>query len=124
MHYQLKKIDKIINSIKDEEYFKQAFTHSSYCNENNLAVSYERLEFLGDKVLDFYTSLFIYDNYPDYDEGKMSKLKQSMVQESTLADLSREIGLNRTDENGKPEYLRLGEGEIRNGGTNKTSIMA
>jgi ribonuclease III len=122
--YQLKKIDKIISGIKDTEHFKQALTHSSYCNENSSDVSYERLEFLGDEILNFYTSLFIYRNFPDFAEGKMSKLKQLMVQESTLAHLSKEIGLNRMDENGKLEYLKLGEGEIKNQGADKNSILA
>src|SRR4051794_14107927 len=124
MVYKLKKIDKIIDSIKDTVNFKQAFTHASYCNESNSDASYERLEFLGDEVLNFYTSLFIYRNFPDFDEGKMSKLKQSMVQESTLTDLSRKIGLNRMNEEGKLEYLKLGKGEIKNGGANKDSILS
>ncbi|CAI2162885.1 17009_t:CDS:1 [Funneliformis geosporum] len=124
MTYQLKKIDRIINSIKDDDLFKQALTHASYCNENNLGFSYERLEFLGDEILNFYTSLFIYHNFPDFAEGKMSKLKQLMVQESTLAYLSREIGLNRMNEEGKLEYLKLGEGEMKNQGANKSSILA
>nr|CAG8433657.1 12619_t:CDS:2 [Entrophospora candida] len=117
-------IKKIIESIQDSENFRQALTHTSYCNENNLINSYENLEFLGDSILNFYTSLFIYRSFPKYSEGQMSKLKQLMVQESTLAHLSREIGLNRIDENGKLEYLRLGEGEIKNQGADKTSILA
>ena len=60
MDYQQRKIDKIIDSIRDTEHFKQALTHSSYCNESSSSVSYERLEFLGDEVLNFYTSLFIF----------------------------------------------------------------
>lgn len=119
-----KKIDRIINSIKDTNHFKQALTHSSYCNENNSDVSYERLEFLGDEILNFYTYLFIYQNFPDFAEGKMSKLKQLMVQESTLAHLSGEIRLNRMNEDGKLEYLKLGEGEMKNGGADKSSILA
>jgi ribonuclease-3 len=124
MIYQLRKIEKIIASIKDTNHFKQALTHSSYCNENNSGISYERLEFLGDEILNFYTSLFIYNNFPDFAEGKMSKLKQLMVQESTLSHLSREIGLNRANEKGELEYLKLGEGEIKNNGANKNSILA
>src|SRR4051794_5512083 len=91
-------IKKIIESIQDSENFRQALTHTSYCNENNLANSYENLEFLGDSILNFHTSLFIYNSYPKYSEGQMSKLKQLMVQESTLAELSKEVGLNDTDE--------------------------
>ena len=117
-------IKKIIESIQDSENFQKALTHTSYCNENNSTNSYENLEFLGDSILNFHTSLFIYNSFPHYSEGQMSKLKQLMVQASTLAELSKEIGLNRTDENGKLEYLRLGEGEIKNGGVDKESILS
>lgn len=130
MVYQLKKIKKIIESVKDTDYFQQAFLHTSYLNElnlrrktdaeqsseNNLKSSYETLEFLGDSILNFYTSLFIYHKFPNYTEGQMSKLKQLMVQESTLADLSKEIGLGR--------FLQLGTGERKNRGTEKESILA
>ena len=118
------KVKNIIESLKESTYFQQAFTHSSYCNEEKLAISYEVLEFLGDSVLNFYTTLFIYRTFPHYSEGEMSKTKQLMVQESTLANLSREIGLNRTDENGKLEYLKLGVGEQKSGGANKDRILA
>ncbi|CAG8448413.1 19226_t:CDS:2 [Racocetra fulgida] len=78
--------------------------------------SYETLEFLGDSVLNFYVSFFVYHQFPNYVEGQMSKLKQLMVQESTLAHLSREIGLG--------EYLQLGTGERKNQGADKESILA
>ena len=132
MIYQLKKIRKIIESIKDTEHFKQAFVHTSYLNElklrknsdsesgsennENPVSSYETLEFLGDSILNFHTSLFIYQKFPNYAEGQMSKLKQLMVQESTLAYLSKEIGLG--------EFLQLGMGERKNRGAEKESILA
>ena len=130
MVYQLKKIRKIIESIKDTDHFQQAFLHTSYLNELNLKkninseqnlenspkTSYETLEFLGDSVLNFYTSLFIYQKFPKFSEGQMSKLKQLMVQESTLAHLSKEIGLG--------EFLQLGTGERKNHGADKESILA
>jgi ribonuclease-3 len=117
-------IKKIIESVQDSENFQQALTHTSYCNENNSANSYENLEFLGDSILNFHTSLFIYNSFPHYSEGQMSKLKQLMVKEDTLAELSTKIELNKMDKNGKLEYLRLGEGEIKNGGANKISILS
>jgi ribonuclease-3 len=110
------KIKRIIESIEKSENFERAFTHTSYCNENLKNNSYETLEFLGDSILNFHTSFFIYNNFPNYSEGKMSKLKQLMVQESTLAHLSREIGLG--------DYLNLGSGEKKNQGINKNSILA
>ena len=130
MSYKLKKIRKIIENIKGTDLFQQAFLHTSYLNElklkgssepelnskSNPKHSYETLEFLGDSVLNFYTSLFIYHKFPNYAEGQMSKLKQSMVRESTLAFLSREIGLG--------EFLQLGTGERKNGGAEKESILS
>ncbi|KLL03956.1 MAG: ribonuclease III [Mycoplasmataceae bacterium RV_VA103A] len=126
------KIRKIIESIKDTDLFQQAFRHTSYLNELKLMrrnyaepgwedngqplSSYETLEFLGDSVLNFYVSFFVYHQFPNYVEGQMSKLKQLMVQESTLAHLSREIGLG--------EYLQLGTGERKNQGADKESILA
>jgi ribonuclease III len=111
-------IKKLIENIKETENFHHAFVHTSYLNENNLktSMSYETLEFLGDSVLNFYTSLFIYNSFSHYSEGQMSKLKQLMVQESTLAYLSKEIELGK--------YLQLGEGEKKNQGNTKISILA
>ena len=118
--YPYNKINKIIKSISDTANFQQAFTHTSYCNENNLEKgrdSYEALEFLGDSILNSQTSLFIYRKYySHYSEGQMSKLKQLMVKESTLAEVSKEIDLGK--------YLRLGAGEEKGGGRKKISILA
>src|SRR5690242_25730 len=86
---------EIIENLKESEIFQQALTHTSYCNEHNFLNSYETLEFLGDSILNFYTCLFIYRSFPHYSEGKMSELKKLMVQESTLAYLSREIDLGK-----------------------------
>jgi ribonuclease III len=115
---QLRKIRKMVEGIKETKSFQQAFTHTSYLNENNLesSASYETLEFLGDSILNFYVSLFIYQSLPEYSEGQMSKLKQLMIQESTLAHLSKEINLG--------EFLRLGAGEKKNQGSSKESILA
>src|SRR3954454_9553733 len=81
---------RIIEKLKGGKIFQQALTHTSYCHENDSTTSYETLEFLGDSILNFYTSLFIYRSFPNYSEGQMSRLRQSMVQEKTLAELSKE----------------------------------
>ena len=99
--------------IKDELYVK-AFTHSSYANENGTE-DYERLEFLGDKILDFIVSEYLYVN-EDLEEGEMTKLRASYVCENALNEYSMELGLN--------EYLRLGKGEESTGGRTKPSIVA
>jgi ribonuclease-3 len=79
-------------------------------------LSYETLEFLGDSVLNFATALFLYRSFPHYTEGQMSKLKQLMVREETLAYLSQKIGLGA--------FLQLGEVEKKNRGEKKKSILA
>ena len=97
------------------ELIKRAFTHSSYVNEAKTGEDYERLEFLGDKILDFIVSEFLYIN-DDYDEGKMTKLRASYVCERALEYYSTSLGL--------PKYLRLGIGEEKTGGRSKRAIVA
>jgi ribonuclease III len=118
----MNQIKKIIKSIENTENFKNAFIHVSFQNEvkkinvyesNN---SYESLEFLGDSVLNFHTTLFVYNKFPTFSEGQMSKLKQLMIKESTLAEISKKISLS--------EFVKLGEGEKKNGGFDKISILA
>src|SRR5438105_10458209 len=104
----MKQVKEIINSIKETNYFQQAFIHTSFRNEFDLENSYETLEFLGDSVLNFATALFLYRSFPHFNEGKMSKLKQLMVREKTLADLSKKFRL--------VDYLRLGTVEKKNNG--------
>ena len=94
--------------------YEQAFTHSSYANENN-TVDYERLEFLGDKILDFIVSEYLYVN-ENLEEGEMTKLRASYVCENALNEYSKELGLD--------EYLKLGKGEESTGGRSKPSIIA
>lgn len=93
----------------------RAFTHSSYVNENKKGEDYERLEFLGDKILDFIVSEYLYIN-DDYDEGKMTKLRASYVCENALYTYAKSLGF--------PKYLRLGKGEELTGGRDKPSIVA
>ena len=108
----------IINKYRidlDNEIIKKAFTHSSYVNETKKGEDYERLEFLGDKILDFIVSEYLYVN-DDYDEGKMTKLRSNYVCENALYTYAKELGF--------PKYLRLGKGEELTGGRNKPSIVA
>lgn len=112
----MNQINKIIKSIEGTENFKKSFIHSSLQNELKLGHSYEALEFLGDSILNFHTTLFIYNKFPNFSEGQMSKLKQLMVKESTLAEVSKKISLYK--------FLKLGEGEKKNGGFEKNSILA
>ena len=99
----------------NNELVKRAFTHSSYVNETKDGEDYERLEFLGDKILDFIVSEYLYIN-DDYDEGKMTKLRASYVCENALFTYAKSLNF--------PSYLKLGKGEELTGGREKPSIVA
>ena len=93
-------------------------THSSYANEHRHEglKDNERLEFLGDAVLEIISSEYLFYNYPDMAEGEMTKLRASIVCEPTLALCTHEISLG--------SYLFLGKGEERTGGRNRDSIVS
>ena len=95
----------------DSQLFEQALTHRSASGLSN-----ERLEFLGDAVLDFVVSEIVYDALPDADEGDLSRLRASLVKDTTLAQLASKLGLG--------EYLILGSGERKSGGHRRESILA
>lgn len=97
---------------------RQALTHSSYANEKHMKrlSDNERLEFLGDAVLELVTSEFLYQNYPEYTEGDLTKLRASLVCEQTLARCTEEIGLG--------DFIHLGRGEDRTGGRMRKSILS
>lgn len=90
---------------------RQAFTHRSYGARNN-----ERLEFLGDGVLDCVIATLLYRSFPDLPEGELSRMRSHLVKESTLSELARKIELG--------SHLRLGEGEIRSKGWQRASVLA
>jgi len=107
----LKKFNIITENI---ELYNEAFTHNSYANENNVN-SYERLEFLGDAVLDVIISKYLFTNTV-YTEGEMTKLRASFVCENALFEYSKKIGLN--------SYLKLGNGELNSGGRDRKPTVA
>ena len=96
---------------ENAELFQQALTHRSATNQNN-----ERLEFLGDAVLDFVVSELVYQVRPQATEGDLSKLRASLVKDESLAELALELGLG--------EHLILGSGEKKTGGHRRESILA
>ena len=110
-----KKIGYIFN---DQALLKLALTHSSYSNEEKSPNSedYERLEFLGDAVLELSVSEYLYEHNPNMYEGNMTKLRASLVCEPTLAICAREIGLD--------QYILLGKGEEQTGGRSRDSIIS
>jgi ribonuclease-3 len=96
---------------QNAELFQQALTHRSATHRNN-----ERLEFLGDAVLDFVVSEAVYRARPDASEGDLSKLRASLVKDDTLAEIALELDLG--------EHLILGSGERKTGGHRRESILA
>ena len=96
---------------ENEALLDQALTHRSAG-----AVHYERLEFLGDGLLNFTIAAELYRLRPGEDEGALSRLRASLVRESALADIAREIELGR--------HLKLGTGELRSGGFERASILS
>ena len=113
-------IPKLGYNFKNPALLKQALTHSSYVYENrtrNIKMeSNERLELLGDAVLELCVSDLLFMKYPCMKEGELSKLRAKLVCEQALAGLARDIDLG--------EYLFLGSGERESGGRDKCSILA
>lgn len=103
---------------KDFNWLHRAMRHSSYTNEHhmNRLECNERLEFLGDAVLEMVSSEFLYDHYPDMPEGQLSKMRASLVCEPTLAYDARDLDLG--------SYLLLGKGEEQTGGRKRDSIVS
>ncbi|URJ31234.1 ribonuclease III [Blochmannia endosymbiont of Camponotus sp.] len=89
----------------------QALTHRSSSNQHN-----ERLEFLGDAILNYVITNVLYHKFPHISEGDMSRMRANLVRENTLATLAREFNLG--------EYLQLGQGELKTGGYHRESILA
>lgn len=101
---------------RDRALLETALTHSSYANEHPPQRSNERLEFLGDAVLGFYTAQTIFSTRPDMPEGEMSRLRAELVCEASLHQVALLLGLSN--------YLRLGRAEEGNAGRSRPSILA
>ena len=105
---------------RNEEYLRQALTHSSYANEtgepNHHLLCNERLEFLGDSILSVITSDYLYQSFPQLPEGDLTRMRSSLVCEEALATYARRIGLG--------SFLLLGKGERNGGGADKPAVIA
>lgn len=104
-------INKIGHNFKQPELLEQALTHRSADNTHN-----ERLEFLGDAVLQVVISSALYSQFPKIDEGDLSRMRSNLVRGETLAEIGKEFNLG--------SCLRLGPGELKSGGTRRASILA
>lgn len=117
--YNLSGLEQAIHyTFKDTSLLRRAMTHSSYINEHQLQKTdcNERLEFLGDAVLEIVSSEFLFFRYPEKPEGQLTKLRASMVCEPTLDFCARAFGLQ--------QYLILGRGEEATGGRNRASLVS
>ncbi len=108
--------ERIGYTFQDKSLIKQALTHSSYANEMRILKNdnYERLEFLGDAVLEMVSSDFLFSKYPTMPEGQLSKLRASLVCEPALSLAAKRIELEK--------YFLLGKGEEATGGRGRDSI--
>lgn len=100
---------------KNSQLLKTAFTHTSYANEHGIE-SYERLEFLGDAIVDFLVGEYLFNNFPDINEGMMTRIRAALVCEKTLSELALEIGID--------ECMLLGNGAKLCGDRTRPSILA
>ena len=106
---------KLQYSFHDKSLLLTALTHSSYANEHSCANN-ERLEFIGDSVLGMVCAIWLYRNYPELPEGRMTKMRADIVCEQSLCEVAQKLGLGA--------YLRLGKGEELSGGRERHSILA
>ncbi|WP_226034976.1 ribonuclease III [Aquibacillus saliphilus] len=110
--------DKLAISFSNENLLKQAFTHSSYVNEHRKKdfEDNERLEFLGDAVLELGVSQYLYREFPEMAEGELTKLRASIVCEPSLVNFANDIDFS--------DYILLGKGEELTGGRNRPALLA
>ena len=101
---------------RDGRILREAFTHSSYANEHKGAVHNERLEFLGDAVLQLAVAEHLYRAHPDWPEGKLTFVRAAVVREEALSEFAGKLRFG--------DYLRLGRGEEQLGGRERPSILA
>ena len=112
----MEKVEKSIGYIfKNKELLKKALTHISYAYEHKKE-SNEKLEFLGDSILEFISSEYIYKNYPDLKEGEMTKVRATVVCEASLYKVAKLHNFS--------DFLYLGKSEQHSGGKNRPAILA
>lgn len=108
---------KVQFNFNDLKLLEEALTHSSFSNEEkNLSSNYEKMEFIGDAVLELAITDLLMVKYRDKSEGQLSKARSLIVNETVLASIARELKLG--------DFVRLGKGELSTGGNNKDSILS
>ena len=102
-------------SFKDIAHLKTALTHKSFIDEEPTSPTNQRYEFIGDTILDFDLSLFLFDNYPNLDEGSLTKIRSGAVDQNALVNLAKEIDIGK--------FLFMSKPEESTGGRDKSSIL-
>lgn len=108
----------MLPTFNNPELLQRALTHSSFANENpdnEAFADNERLEFLGDAILDFVSASWLFETYPTLDEGRLTSVRAALVRVGTLANFARQINMQ--------DVLRLGKGEVDTGGRNRSNIL-
>lgn len=106
------KLQQVLDyNFNDISLLRLALTHRSYSRQNN-----ERMEFVGDGILDYVIAMNLYNRYPHLSEGNLSKIRAALVNQDTLVEIATKISLG--------QYLLLGDGEERSGGRKRPSILA
>ena len=114
---ELKEILKKLNiNFKNFGLLSLGLSHRSYVNEHGLPENNEKLEFLGDSILGFVITEYLYSFYPEYNEGVLAKIKSSVISENTLSKIAINVSLNK--------YILIGKGEEACGGRNKKTIIS
>ncbi|MFS4459861.1 ribonuclease III [Bdellovibrio sp. HCB2-146] len=109
--------ERLQHKFKNPQLLERALTHKSYANELKTPTEHnEKLEFLGDAVIDLVVGEFLYEKFPQDTEGGLSKKRASIVNENALSELAIEMGLNK--------LLQLGKGEIQTGGDSKPRLIS
>ncbi len=108
--------EKLAYPFKDKDCLRMAFLHNSYVNEHKLSMNNERLEFLGDSIFNLIVTEFLYKQYMDFDEGKLSFLRSFLIDSKSCALYMKKINLCK--------YVLLGKGEQKAKGFDKDSILA
>ncbi len=109
-------LKKIHINFRDFNLLNLSLSHRSYVNEHNLPENNEKLEFLGDSILGFVVTEYLFLNFPDHTEGDLARIKSVVISENTLSKVATGIGLN--------ELILIGKGEESSGGRNKKTIIS
>jgi ribonuclease III len=112
----IEKLESYLNySFKNENLLKEALTHRSFTTENSVNYDNQRLEFLGDAVVQIIVTDYIYNKYKDKSEGELTAIRSALVKRESLAELAKSIKLE--------DYILLGKGEADAGGNKRDSVL-